>query len=181
MIYPVRSNTRWRALPAAARAGRLVLICLLAVTAVRPALAAGEAVIAGQASVIDGDTIEIHGQRIRLHGIDAPEARQICERDGQPYRCGQQAAMELADMIGRRTVLCEAPGGETLGKDRYGRVIGRCRAGGRDLGEALVAAGWAVAYRRYSRDYVPAEEEAQRLGAGLWAGRFEMPADYRRR
>ena len=180
MIHPVRHNRRWRALLAAARVAGLLLVCLLIVIPA-PAGAAGEAVIEGQATVIDGDTIEIHGQRIRLHGIDAPEARQTCERNGQPYRCGQQAAMVLADMIGRRTVLCEAPGGETLGRDRYGRVIGRCRAGGRDLGEALVAAGWAVAYRRYSRDYVPAEKEAQRLGAGIWAGRFEMPAEFRKR
>lgn len=160
---------------AAARAGGLMMVCLMAVMPA-PAWAAGEAVIAGQATVIDGDTIEIHGQRIRLHGIDAPEARQTCERNGQPYRCGQKAATELADMIGRQTVRCE-----DMGRDRYGRVIGRCQADGRDLGAALVAAGWAVAYRRYSRDYVPAEEEAKRLGAGLWAGRFEMPAEFRKR
>ena len=61
-----------------------IALCLLAT----PALAD----VAGVASVIDGDTIEVHGQRIRLHGIDAPESRQLCRRDGKPWQCGKDAA-----------------------------------------------------------------------------------------
>jgi endonuclease YncB( thermonuclease family) len=55
--------------------------------------------IAGRASIIDGDTIEIPGQRIRLFGIDAPESRQTCEANGPTYRCGQQAALGLAEPV----------------------------------------------------------------------------------
>lgn len=105
--------------------------------------------LAGQDSVIDGDTIEIHGQRIRLYGIDAPESGQTCEADGKVYRCGKDAAFALTDKIGRQTVECE-----DRGRDRYDRVIAICYAGGQDIGAWLVDQGWALAFRRYSLDYV---------------------------
>lgn len=42
-------------------------------------------------------------------------------------------------------------------RDGYGRIIAVCRkAAGQDLGRAMVLQGWALAYRRYSRRYVPA-------------------------
>ncbi len=111
-----------------------------------PVQAGGE--IAGAASVIDGDTIEIHGQRIRLHGIDAPESSQTClDAGGRTWRCGQQAALALQDLIGRRTVTCDE-----RDVDRYGRIVGRCLVGTLDINEWLVAQGLALAYRRYSRD-----------------------------
>jgi endonuclease YncB( thermonuclease family) len=133
--------------------------------------------LAGTASVIDGDTIEVHGERIRLHGIDAPESDQTClDAAGQKWRCGQQAALALQDLIGRRTVTCEE-----RDTDRYGRIIGRCTAGGVDIGRWLVAEGLALAYRRYSRDYVAAEEEARAAGRGMWTGTFEPPWEWRRR
>jgi endonuclease YncB( thermonuclease family) len=51
--------------------------------------------------VIDGDTLsEIHGERLRLHGIDALESPHICMKNGQAWRCGQQAAFTL-DKLGR--------------------------------------------------------------------------------
>jgi endonuclease YncB( thermonuclease family) len=129
----------------------------------------------GIASVIDGDTIEIHGRRIRLDGIDAPESSQLCARGGVKERCGQAAALHLADMIGRQTVRCE-----THDVDRYGRDIATCWLGGKNLNEAMVAAGQAVAYRRYSRAYVGAEDAARGAGVGVWGTTFEMPWDYRR-
>lgn len=151
-------------------AAALALVVLLLCT---PAYAG---TFVGQATVIDGDTIEIHGQRIRLNGIDAPESRQFCEQaDGTEYRCGQAAAFALADWIDRGVVSCEQ-----TGTDRYKRAIATCTVRGDDMGRWLVAAGHALAFRRYSIEYVANEEQAQAAKAGLWRGRFVPPWDWRK-
>jgi endonuclease YncB( thermonuclease family) len=130
----------------------------------------------GRASVIDGDTLEIHGQRIRLHGIDAPESAQVCRRaDQTKWRCGQQAALALQNHIGSQPVTCAK-----RDTDRYGRVVARCSVGGADINAWLVSEGWAVAYRRFSDDYVGQEDAARIAGKGIWSGAFIAPADWRR-
>ena len=150
-----------------------MLRTLAVLAALLPAIALAD--MTGQASVIDGDTLEIHGQRIRLHGIDAPESGQICTAAGQRWRCGQQAALALADKIGRRPVACAA-----RGRDRYGRTVAVCRVAGEDLGAWLIVNGWALAYRRYSTAYVPHESRARLARAGMWRGEFIPPWDWRR-
>ena len=135
----------------------------------------GAEVIAGRASVIDGDTIEIYGQRIRLHGIDAPESGQFCTVRGKRTRCGRNAAIALAGKIGNRTVSCEPKD-----HDRYNRIVAVCRAGGEDLNAWMVAEGWALAYRRYSLDYIGQEDIASRSKVGIWQGEFIAPWNWRR-
>jgi endonuclease YncB( thermonuclease family) len=150
-------------------------LLLLALLAALPSAGYAQQTIVGAASVIDGDTIEIHGQRVRLYGIDAPESRQECSlADRAPWRCGQQAAFALADRIGRATLRCEP-----RDRDRYGRVVAVCYNGREDVGRWMVANGWAVAFRRYSLDYVADEDRARRNRLGLWSGTFEMPWDWR--
>ena len=134
--------------------------------------------VSGKARIIDGDTIEIGNQRIRLHGTDAPEAGQVCEVDGKPWRCGQEATLALANIIGRTWVTCVE-----RDKDRYGRIIAVCMVGGPrglDIGSRMVSEGWALAYRRYSKDYVEAEDAAKEAGNGLWRGTFIPPWEWRR-
>jgi endonuclease YncB( thermonuclease family) len=142
----------------------------------RRAVLAGE--ITGQARVIDGDTLDVSGIRIRLHGIDAPEARQTCESAaGVVYLCGAEAAKTLREMIAGRPVRCVD---RSRLADRYGRIIAVCYDdAGRDLNDAMVRAGQAVAYRRYSLDYVEAEDAARAARVGIWSGRFAMPAEWR--
>lgn len=148
------------------------LTILMALLASTVAMAAD---LTGRASVIDGDTLEIHGQRIRMHGIDAPESAQTCTINGKPYRCGQRSAMALADKIGARPVVCE--GRE---HDRYRRLIAICRLGKEDLNAWLVSEGLALAYVRYSQDYVGQETAARKARRGLWAGEFMAPWDWRK-
>ncbi len=146
-------------------AGALIL-CLLAT----PALAD----VTGPARVIDGDTLEVQGQRIRLHGIDAPESRQLCRLDDKPWQCGKNATNALTEKIAQRPVTCE-----DLGRDRYERIIGRCAVAGEDMGAWMVTEGLALAYRRYSLDYVDQEANAQVARRGIWAGGFVMPWEWR--
>jgi hypothetical protein len=118
--------------------------------------------------VIDGDTIEIRGERIRLDAIDAPESGQLCEAGGEKWRCGQQAALALADRTGTRNVTCR-----DRGTDRYGHLEHL------DLNGWLVSEGWALAYRRYSTEYVAHEVAAQGARRGMWRGEFVPPWEWR--
>jgi endonuclease YncB( thermonuclease family) len=132
--------------------------------------------LSGVASVIDGDTIDVHGARIRLYGIDAAERSQTCDdASGQPYRCGQKAAFVLADFIGNQTVSCEEKA-----VDRYGRIVGKCFVRNQDRNLYMVRSGWALAYRRYSSEYIGAEQEAKNNHRGVWAGSLTPPWEWRR-
>ncbi len=132
--------------------------------------------LSGQARVVDGDTLEIGRTKIRLFGIDAPERSQTCEARGRDYPCGRRAQDALTALIAGAEVACTKQD-----EDRYGRIVGVCFAGGRDLNGALVEAGWALAYREYSRSYEDEEATARQAKRGLWQGRFETPAEYRKR
>ena len=130
--------------------------------------------LTGQPRVVDGDTLVVSGQHIRLDGIDAPETKQVCQRDGD-WRCGLAATEALKAMIGNGEVRCE--GGA---KDRYRRLLATCWAGPVNLNEQMVRRGWALAYREYSVRYVPYEDEAKGSKAGLWASVFVPPWEWRR-
>ncbi len=151
-----------------------MLRVLAALLTLLPVLALAD--IAGPARVIDGDTLEIHGERIRLHGIGAPEMRQSCWRDGKVWRCGGAATNALAGKIASRVVACQE-----LDRDRYGRIVAKCAVAGEDLGEWMVANGWAVAYVYFSYEYTRAEQRAKSARRGIWAGEFEMPWAWRKR
>ena len=132
-----------------------------------------KATLTGVPRIIDGDTIRIGNKRIRLHGIDAPEARQTCAANGKQWRCGQEATNALVRIVGEHQVSCSQ-----RDRDRYGRIVAVCRAGAVDLNAWMVGEGWAVAYRRFSMEYVRDEGEARGRKAGLWRGEFVMFWDW---
>lgn len=171
-------------------APRLVVVCAQQVIALRRHVARGvgdiinalaylllaaSATITGTAHVADGDTLRVGATRVRLSGVDAPELSQRCGPDGRKVACGAMAADWLRRRVEGRPIICE-----TVDTDRYGRSVAVCRVGREDVGAALVEAGWATAYRRYSLAYVGGEDRARAARRGIWALGFEPPADYRR-
>ena len=64
-------------------------------------------------------------------------------------------------------------------RDRYGCIVAVCRVGGEDMNAWMVAQGWAVAYRKYFRDYLSQESAAKAQGSGLWRGEFVPPSRWR--
>jgi endonuclease YncB( thermonuclease family) len=135
---------------------------------------AGE--ISGVPRITDGDTIKILDKRIRFHGIDTPEKKQFCIKNSKEYRCGQEATNALKKKIDGKLVICKVQ--DKL--DRYRRYIGVCFLGDIDLNKWMVRNGYAIAYRRYSNDYVEDENYAKKNKLGLWNGSFIQPEKWRK-
>ena len=126
----------------------------------------------GRPRLVDGDSFHLGAIEVRLQGIDAPEGRQTCKRNGKDWACGETSRRELARLIGGRSIVCDA-----LRMDQHGRALAICKAGDVVLNSAMVASGYAVAFgSRYTRE----ERDARGARRGLWAGEFERPQDWRR-
>lgn len=126
-------------------------------------------------AIVDGDSLRRQGQEIRLHGIDAPELAQTCaDHQGREFACGREAKNALRSIVGQREVHCTS-----METDRFGRAVSTCAIGKLDIAAEMVRLGWAMAYP--DSPYAAAERDAKRAGRGIWAGRFEKPADYRAR
>jgi endonuclease YncB( thermonuclease family) len=152
---------------------RSILASTLLISALCSSPAAA-ATLAGPATVVDGDTLEIDGKRIRLFGIDAPETSQVCYREGEPWACGEASADWLRRQIGNNPLSCT--GAEV---DIYGRLLAVCTLDGIDLNRAMVAEGWAIAFRLYSDRYVADEARARGGKLGLWTSNFVSPEEHR--
>ena len=130
---------------------------------------AGE--IAGSPIITDGDTIKITNKRIRFHGINATESEQKSKKNFREYRCGIVATEALVKKINKNQVRCIVQ--DRL--DRYKRHIGVCFVETINLNQWIVRNGHAVAYRRYSKDYIKDEDYAKKNKLGLWSGDFINP------
>jgi endonuclease YncB( thermonuclease family) len=128
----------------------------------------------GYAYAVGGDGVRLGSTAIRLAGIEAPESEQRCGRAGRTWRCGAAAEAALSRLVGGRKVSCTLSG-----SDDAGRPLGRCSAGGRDLGGELVRQGHVFAEGGILARYAAEEREARTAGVGVWSGNVERPADYR--
>jgi micrococcal nuclease len=159
----------------AGRAHRPGLAAMLAAVLAAPwAGSAADASFTARASRIhDGDSMLVlprggTPREIRLEGIDCPE-------HGQPFA---DAARDFtsAFVTGKDLAV------EGSVADEYGRLIARVRVDGRDLSLALVRAGLAWHFKRYSSDLAlaQAEDAARQARRGLWAQASPLaPWDFR--
>jgi len=123
--------------------------------------------------VADGDTISVlrdgRSVRVRLEGIDCPEKGQDFSARAKQFTSdltfGKEVTVDVRDV------------------DRYGRLVARISVGGQDVSVALVRAGLAWHFTKYSRDPILAEGEqsARTAKRGLWGqGSPTAPWEFRR-
>jgi endonuclease YncB( thermonuclease family) len=104
----------------------------------------------------------VAGELVRPHGMDAPELDQTSSWRGKQIACGTMAMAALEALTAGVRLGCEISE-----RDRHGGLVAKCFSpDGLDIGQMLVSAGWAVAYRRYSTDYLGPRTRPARPGAG---------------
>ncbi len=118
-------------------------------------------------SVHDGDTIRVldgkQQKKVRLFGIDAPEANQDFGSVSRDF---------LKSKIHKQNVKIEFKE-----NDQYGRIVGVVFLNGENMNLRMVKEGYAWVYRSFnkSKEFISAEEEAQKKGIGLWASKNPTP------
>jgi endonuclease YncB( thermonuclease family) len=133
------------------------------------------AIIEGPARVVDGDTLDVGQTRVRLEGIDAPETAQTCRTaTGEIWACGKVSAAFLRALVRTKDVACDS-----TGTDKYRRTLAICFQDGDSINEAMVRAGMAWAFVRYSKEYVAVEADARARKVGVWQGPAVAPWDFR--
>ena len=143
--------------------------------------------IIGIPKIVDGDTVYINNYKIRLEGIDAPEMKQKCKKEKlkissiigytfyEDYYCGKHSKENLEAKVKGSNIKCIF-----FTKDRYKRYLAKCVKGKINLNRWMVRNGYAVAYRRYSKEYIPDEDFAKENKLGLWQGKFLNPEKVRK-
>ena len=122
--------------------------------------------------ITDGDTIRINGDKIRFSGIDTPELKQTCTKDGEKILCGLNAKKILVDKIGNNKVTCVKEG-----KDRYKRILAECFVNNDSLSSYLVRSGYAFAYRKYYKKIISDEKFAKTNKLSIWSIEFDYTWD----
>ena len=124
--------------------------------------------------VLDGDSLIIKNKEYRLWGIDAPEYNQICkDKNKREYYCGNKATQYLKK-ITRGKVQCRKKD-----IDKYDRIVAICYSGDFNINAEMVKNGWAVAYERYTSQFLKEQKFAKKKKLGIWQGEFLAPEKFR--
>ncbi|MBS0531576.1 MAG: thermonuclease family protein [Proteobacteria bacterium] len=138
-------------------------------------IAAHAADVSGVPKIHDGDTLAIGAVKLRLSAIDAPSADQLClNNKGERWTCGAAARDALIHHVDKKNWTCHV-----LRANRFGRSVAKCDVDGEDIQGWLVKNGWALSLSRVSHDYDADQKAAREAKAGMWAGAFIAPWDWR--
>lgn len=154
---------------------RLAAATLLALTL--PSLASAQSFgeVTGRARAINADTIAVGSSYVFLFGLESMEQGQFCGKNNAMWSCFDYARRTLETIIDVAPVTCTLVGPP----DYLGRALGVCTVAGKNVNEAFVRSGFALAKRDESLDYVAAEDAAKAEGLGLWGSEFQHPAQFR--
>ena len=155
------------------------LVCILLI--LFPFLVSADTLTGKVVKITDGDTLVVLDagntqHKIRLSGIDAPETN-------QPF--GKRSKEALSALVAGQRVEVD-----WHKHDRYGRIVGKVIAQGKDVNLAQIRTGMAWWYRKYANEqsrvdqgiYAATEAKARVSGVGLWADKDPIPPwDWRKR
>ena len=124
--------------------------------------------------IVDGDTLVVRinnkEEKVRIIGIDTPES----VRPNYPVECFGTASFEYIEfLIGNNELFLEFD--ETQGmRDRNGRLLAHVFVQDINIGERMIADGYAYEYTYdtpyiYQADYQKVEQTAQNQDKGLWS------------
>jgi endonuclease YncB( thermonuclease family) len=153
-----------------------VLVCTLLLCASAHAQQVGESISGQVAKVVDGDTFDIGRRRIRIWGIDAPEKRARCRRDGRRWRPAWGSTAALNDCLRGTTVTCRVQKIER--RWRKVRYVSECWRDDskEDVAACMVQSGWATDWPGYSGGhYAPLEAGPKASRRGVWQCEGEPP------
>lgn len=84
--------------------------------------------------------IEARGLTVSLAGLTPLEPEETCTSDGKTWKCGALGRTALRGLLRGRAVVCDLPEDKAEGE-----AVAKCRIGKLDVGQWLVANGWARA------------------------------------
>lgn len=118
----------------------------------------------------DAATFVVHDLTIRIAGVIAPARDATCHNAAsEEWPCGDVALDAFRHFLLGRPVYC------FLNADKSNSQVAPCKVGKTDLGDWLLAQGWAKAAASASRKYRRAADDARCAGRGLWNGIDERP------